>query len=74
MKSATEAGKHAMATFAQEILRKNSSLTSLKLWDSSFESSDLEAIRVALFESNIRSLTSINLDGYPALFDTEGKC
>ena len=74
MTGATNAGKHAMASFAAEIIRKSPPLTSLNLFNSNLETSDIEAIRVALIEANIRSLTSISLYGNPDYLNTDSKC
>ena len=65
MEKATEAGRHAMAAFALEVIAKHPPLTELRLWQCSFESSDLDAIRVALIEQDVKSLTDIVLQRNP---------
>ena len=57
MTGATNAGKNAIASFAAEIIRKSPPLARLALAYSNLQTSDIEAIRVALIETNIRSLT-----------------
>ena len=74
MAGATNEGKHTMASFAAEIIRNSPPLTFLSLNYSNLETCDIEAIRVALIETNIRSLTWISLQGNPDYLNTDSKC
>ena len=74
MSGATEAGKHALASFAADIVNQSPLLEYLSLYYTYFESSDLDAVRDALVGRNIGALTKLYLDGNPAGFDSDTKC
>ena len=74
MSGATEAGKHALASFVAAAINKSPPMTLLRLFDTNFSSSDMEAIREALIRGNVRTLTNIQLNANPTGFDSDSKC
>ena len=74
MSGATVAGKHTLACFAADIINRSPPLTWLSLYDTNFETSEIEAIQDALTNKKINSLTDIYLYGNQAYFNTDSKC
>ena len=74
MSAASEAVKHALATFVATVISRSPPLDDLSLQNNNFESRDIEAIQGALSNSNIRSLTYLYLIGNPAIVDSDRKC
>ena len=74
MSGATEAGKHALASFVAAAINNSPPVNLLRLFDTNFSSSDMEAIREALISRNVRTLTNIQLYANPTGFDTDAKC
>ena len=70
----TEAGRHALAGFAEKVLRLSPPLLQLDLMNSGFNHSDLGAIRDALVESSVRTFRQIRIRNASAMFDTDRKC
>ena len=74
MLNATEAGKDALASFAEATIKKSQTLYQLSLSSSNFSSSAIQAILTASNRGKVRSLTWIDLEKNPDYFATESSC